>query len=72
MLQQERINLLEEIMDVEPGSLHLEDVLDDFEEWDSLSILTYITTLNEKFKKTIDGKQIKAFVTVEDAIKLME
>lgn len=72
MLQQERLNLLEEIMDVEPGSLHLEDVLDDFEEWDSLSILTYITTLSEKFKRTVDGKQVKAFVTVEDAIRLME
>lgn len=72
MLQQERLNLLEEIMDVEPGSLHLEDVLADFEEWDSLSILTYITTLNEKFERTVDGKQVKAFITVEDAIRLME
>lgn len=72
MSQQERISLLEEIMDVEPGTLHLEDALADFEEWDSLSILTYITTLNERFKKSIEGKQIKDFVTVEDAIKPME
>lgn len=72
MLQQDRINLLEEIMDVEPGSLHLGDLLENFEEWDSLSILTYITTLSETFKKTVDGKQVKAFVTVEDAIRLME
>ena len=72
MTEQERIHLLEDIMDVEPGTLHLEDILADFEEWDSLTTLTYITTLNEKFKKSIEGGQIKAFVTVEDAIRPME
>ena len=72
MSEQEKISLLEEIMDVEPGTLHLEDELEDFEEWDSLSILTYITTLNEKFGKSIDGKQIKSFATVEDAIQPMK
>ncbi len=72
MTEQEKIELLEEIMDVEPGTLHLEDVLEDFDEWDSLAALAYITTMDEKFKKTIKGSEIKAFVTVLDAIQPME
>lgn len=72
MTEQEKIELLEEIMDVEPGTLHLEDVLEDFDEWDSLAVLAYITTMDEKFKKTIKGSEIKAFVTVLDAIQPME
>ena len=72
MTEQEKIELLEEIMDVEPGTLHLEDVLEDFDEWDSLAALAYITTMDEKFKKTIKGSEIKAFVKVLDAIQPME
>lgn len=72
MTEQEKIELLEEIMDVELGTLHLEDVLEDFDEWDSLAALAYITTMDEKFKKTIKGSEIKAFVTVLDAIQPME
>lgn len=72
MTEQEKIELLEEIMDVEPGTLHLEDTLADFDEWDSLAALAYITTMDEKFKKNIKGSEIKAFVTVADAIRPME
>lgn len=72
MTVQERIVLLEEIMDVEQGTLHLEDTLADFEEWDSLTALAYITTLDERFKKSIKGEEIRAFVTVADAIAPME
>lgn len=71
MENQEKIALMEEIMDLEEGALHLEDVLADYEEWDSLSILTYITELNEKFGKDITGEEVKAFVTVADAISHM-
>ena len=72
MTNQEKVELMEEIMDMEPGTLHLEDVLAEFEEWDSLAALTYITTLDEKFHKSVEGSQIKAFVTVEDAVNFME
>ncbi len=72
MTDQEKLGLLEEIMDVEPGTLHLTDELAGFEEWDSLTILTYITTMEEKFKKTIEGEEIKGFVVVADALRPME
>lgn len=72
MTNQEKIEMLEEIMDVEQGTLNMGDTLADYEEWDSLSILAYITMMSERFGKSVEGKQIKGFVTVEDAIKAME
>lgn len=72
MSQQEKIALLEEIMDLDEGVLSLDTVLEDIEEWDSVAILSFIATMDEHFEKTIKGSDIKAFVTVQDAIAVME
>lgn len=72
MSEQERIALLEEIMDLEEGTLHLDDILSAFEEWDSLTALTFISEMDERFGKKITGEEIKAFVTVADAIAVMQ
>ena len=72
MNMQERINLLEEIMDLDPGTLKLDDTLSDYEEWDSLTALTFISEMDERFGKNLSGDDIKAFVTVADAIAVME
>jgi len=72
MSTQERIELLEEIMDLDAGTLKLEDVLADYEEWDSLTALTLISEMDERFGKKITGEEIKAFKTVADVIAIME
>lgn len=72
MTENEKIALLEEIMDVEPGSLKADSVLTDFEEWDSLSKLAYSAMVTNKFKKYVAGEEIKAFVLVSDALRAME
>lgn len=72
MNDQEKIKLLEEFMDVDEGTLHLKDALADYEEWDSLTALTFIAEMDERFGKKITGEQIKGFVTVADAIAVMQ
>ena len=72
MSTQERIELLEEIMDLDAGTLKLEDVLADYEEWDSLTALTLISEMDERFGKKITGEEIKAFKTVAEVIAIME
>lgn len=72
MNELERIELLEEIMDVEPNTLHIDDVLADYEEWDSLTALTFISEMDERFGKKLSGEQLKKFVTVADAIAVMQ
>lgn len=72
MTTEEKLSIMEEVMDVEPGSLHLEDNLNNFEEWDSLSVLSYISKIRDIFNKTITGKEVKELITVADAIEKME
>ncbi len=72
MSEKERIEMLEEIMDLDEGTLNLEDELKGYEEWDSLTALTFISELDSRFGKKITGEEIKAFVTVKDAIAVME
>ncbi len=72
MSEQEKIALLEEIMDLDEGTLSLDSVLEDIDEWDSVAILSFIAAMDEHFEKTIKGSEIKAFVTVQDAIAVME
>lgn len=72
MTTEEKLSVMEEVMDVEPGSLHLEDNLNNFEEWDSLSVLSYISKIRDTFNKTITGKEVKELITVADAIEKME
>ena len=72
MNEKEKIELLEEIMDLEADTLKLDDALAEYEEWDSLTALTFISEMDSRFSKKITGEQIKAFATVADAIDFME
>lgn len=72
MTEQEKIALMEEIMDLDEGTLTLDSVLDEIDEWDSVAILSFIAAMDEHFDKVIKGSEIKSFVTVKDAIAVME
>ena len=68
----EKMALIEEPLDVVEGTLTTETVLDDLDEWDSISALTLIVMLDERFDKTITGAEIKALNTVGDILSYME
>ena len=72
MNEKEKIALMEEIMDLDEGTLTLDSVLEDIDEWDSVAILSYIAALDEHFDKIVKGSDIKNFVTVKDAIDMMQ
>lgn len=71
MTIEEKLAMLEEVMDLDEGDLKEEDVLEDIEEWDSLSILTLISEMKKKFDISISTQQIKEFKTVEDICKII-
>ena len=68
----EKLALIEEVLDVEEGSLSPETELADVDEWDSIAALSLIVMLDEKFEKTVSGAQIKALETVNDILDYME
>ena len=66
MTTEEKIELLEELMDVDPGTLELDTVLDDVEEWDSLSKLSLIAEAKKKFGLVLPAEKLNTFTTVKD------
>ena len=72
MTNEEKIAILEEIMEVEEGTLTTETLLSNIEEWDSVSFLSFMAMMDEKFGKTVIGSEIKTKETVGDLMAMME
>lgn len=72
MTLREKIELLEETMDVEEGTLAEDTVLTDLDEWDSMTKLSIIVMMDDEFNKTIKADDIKKFITVKDILDCME
>ncbi len=72
MTLQEKLEKLEEIFDVEEGSISPEMNLADIDEWDSLAALSYVVMMTDDFNKKVSGAEIRAFKTVQDIIDTME
>lgn len=72
MSQQEKLNLLEEMMEIDEGTLTPDTVLSTIEEWDSLSVLSFMSIMDEKFGKNISGNEIKSKKTIADLLIMME
>lgn len=68
----EKIGKLEELLDLEQGTLEEDSLLSDFEEWDSIAHLSVIILLEDEFGKQVTGKQIRGFRTVRDILDVME
>lgn len=66
MTREEKLAMLEDVMDLNEGELTDESVLDDIDEWDSLSVLTLISEMKKRFDISLSTQQIKDFKTVAD------
>jgi acyl carrier protein len=72
MTNQEKIALLEEMMELDSGTLNEDTALTDIEEWDSMAALSLIVVMDENFNKKLSGAQIKGFKSVQDILDFME
>ena len=71
MYSNEIIALIENCMDLEEFSLKMDDILSDYEEWDSLTALSIIASVDEKYNKHLTGEELKNVNTVSDLVKLI-
>jgi len=72
MTKQEKIRIIEEMMELGEGTLEECTVLKDLEEWNSLAKLSLIAILDEQFGRKISADEIKALKTVQDILQYME
>lgn len=66
MTLQEKLELLEEILEADEGTLKVEDRLEDIDEWDSMSKLYLVSYVKKEMNKRLTVDEIKNFKTVQD------
>lgn len=72
MTNEEKMAMLEEMLELEGGSLEPGMDLNSIEEYDSMAKLSLIVMMDEEFGKKLLGEQIQKFHTVKDILDFME
>lgn len=71
MAQEEKIAMLEDMLELDGGSLKPEMELSEIEEYDSMAKLSLIVMMDEEFGKKLTGEKIREFNTVQDILDFM-
>lgn len=66
MTLQGKLELLEEILEADEGTLKVEYRLEDIDEWDSMSKLYLVSYVKKEMNKRLTVDEIKNFKTVQD------
>ncbi len=66
------MKVLEDVFELDADEFSEATILDEMDEWDSMTKLSLIVACKHSFGKTISGDDMKSFVTVGDIIKFLE
>ena len=72
MSNEAKIALLEDMLELEAGSLTVETVLSGIDEYDSMAKLSLIVLFDEEFGKKLTGEKLRTFKTVGDILEAMD
>lgn len=72
MTLEKKLELLADILDMDAEELSPETEFAALDCWDSVAALSFIAMMDEEFGKEIKGAEIKRFVTIQDALNVME
>ena len=70
MTKEEFLAVMDEILDTEEP-LTMETVLDDLDEWDSLSYVMFQAQMLERLQKKMDPNAVKSAQTLSDLYNLL-
>lgn len=71
MTNEEKIALLEDMLELDNGSLKPEMELKEIAEYDSMAKLSLIVMMDEECGKKLTGEDIQSFNTVQDILNFM-
>jgi acyl carrier protein len=63
--------LLDELLELEPGTVKGSETLDSFESWNSLAVISFMALVDEHFGISLQPRQIAACTTVADLTGLL-
>lgn len=71
MTQEEKIALLEDMLELENGTINAGMELSSIPEYDSMAKLSLIVMMDDEFGKKLTGEQIREFNIVQDILDFM-
>lgn len=72
MKLEEKISMLEEMLELDEGTLKISTNLSEIEEWDSMAKLSLIVLLDDEFDRSISGEDINRLVKIQDILDYMQ
>ena len=72
MAFKEELLFLEDILEVDSGSVSLEAPMDGLENWDSINILSFMALSDEKYNVSITADDLEKVKTVKDLLLLLK
>jgi acyl carrier protein len=70
MNREQFLPLLDELFEVPAGTLKGPEQLEDFEQWDSLGMMSFMAMVNEHYGITLSPRQFVNCRTVDDLLAL--
>lgn len=71
MTEQEKIAMLEDMLELEAGSLSMDTQLSSIDEYDSMAKLSLIVLFDEECNKKLTAEQLRTFKSVGDIVNAM-
>lgn len=71
MSKEEKIALLEDMLELDCGTLTPEIELSSIDEYDSMAKLSLIVLMDDEFNKKLTGEKIREFQTIQDILDFM-
>ena len=71
MTREEKIEIIADILEVEPDEVQEDMVLEDFETGDPVAVLSVIAMMDEHFGKYPHASEIRSYIKVGDLMKNM-
>lgn len=62
--------MMDEILELSPGTIRGEEHLADLEDWDSLTLISFMAKVNMNYGKILSPQLIAQCETVDDLLKL--
>jgi acyl carrier protein len=71
MTREEFLLSIDELLELEPGTLKGSELVTDLENWDSLSIVSFMGLAQARYNVTLSAKGIAACQSVDDLFALV-
>ncbi len=71
MTNEKKLELLADVFDCDAEELNADLVLEELENWDSMTKLSLIVLMDDECGKTLTSNDIKAFKTIGDVMDYM-